>query len=132
MNVEEFLKEALTSIVRGITAAQQDEEVGSMVGRKPSRVPDGSGINYDGLGNCISIVTFDLATTVDDKASGGGGIKVVGFNAGGQIEQQKTTVSRISFSIPVGVPVPKQQALDKNAKNQKASEAMRRLGNSLA
>jgi hypothetical protein len=119
MNVEEYVREALISIVRGVKAAQEDEEVGGMIGRV-SRESGGAAISTDSSGNMVTMVNFDLATTVDEKTKLDAGvkadIKIFAAKAGGESEAKSSSVSRISFTVPVGIPEPGQQKLERVAR----------------
>jgi len=116
MKLDEYVRETLLAIVGGVLAAQKHETCGAYVGRVPS-VQEGLEIGLDVHGNTVSLVKFDLATTVDEKRQGGGGvgIKVIGFvatHADGKAESGSSLVSRIAFSVPIAVPRPSGQRED--------------------
>jgi hypothetical protein len=114
MKLDEFVKEVLSQIISGVRQAQAIDG-GAYV------VPDGDGgHNYASHPRVSSsaqikstIVDFDIALTVEDssKGSGGGGLKVFGFNANaqGELSSKDTTVSRVQFAVPLLLPTSARQ-----------------------
>jgi hypothetical protein len=119
MNLDEYVKETLLAIVRGVVSAQSDATAGQYVGRAPNAPPRGGSalpLGMDWHDNPITLVSFDVATTVSEASSGGGGvgIKVVPlFSLSGNIKNETgaSLVSRIAFQVPVSMPMPAQQRL---------------------
>ena len=109
MDLDEFVKQALTQIISGIRRAQEIEG-GAFI------VPGGDGGHDYAKHPRVSssarlkstIVDFDIAVTAEDstKAAGGGGLKVVGIGANlqGEYSSKGVTASRIQFAIPILLP----------------------------
>lgn len=102
MNIEEFVREALTEI--RAAAAQSD----SSIVNKGLHVYDYTRADQP----TITDVEFDIAVeaTSESSSSGGGGLKVATglFNAGGEGEKGSKTsesnLSRVRFKIPLILP----------------------------
>lgn len=110
ISLDDYVKETLLGIVRAVIAAQDDEVCGGFIGR----AAHGGSINRDEARNAVTEVSFDLATSVEDKGTTGGsvGVKVIPFmkaDLNGQILSSQSTVSRIAFTVPIAVPRPKAQ-----------------------
>ncbi|MEF8792811.1 trypco2 family protein [Thiohalorhabdus sp.] len=104
MELQEFVANSLSEIARGVQdAIQQINEDG----REPAVYINPRPEQYSPF-NEPERVSFDIAVTASEKASGGGkaGISVVGLELGGGGEKgiENTSVSRIQFSIPVSMP----------------------------
>lgn len=128
MNIEDFVKEALLAIVRGVEAAQADPGSGAMIGRLPVGTVNGVSFQFDNDKNLVGFVEFDLATTVDTLAGGKTGIAIFGGGIGA--EGHSTAVNRIKFVVPVGVPAPagqRKQLLDRDAEEKRRVEEDSRL-----
>lgn len=133
--LDDYVKETLLSIVRAVVAAQNDEVCGGFIGR----VAGGGEAKRDESKNAVTDVTFDLATTVEDKGSAGGsvGVKVIPFmkaEVNGQVLSSQSTVSRIAFTVPIALPRPKAQRAEDELREERAkatvarqSEAIRSL-----
>lgn len=118
MKLDEYVRETLLAIVRGVVAAQQDEELGQHVGRVANTA---SGIDLDG--NPVTSVRFDLATTSEDKGTAGGGISVVPFlSAKGDVATAVSSANRLQFSLPLSIPKPEQQRVADEARRRRVSE----------
>ncbi len=87
MELQEFIKNTLTSIVNGLNEANQ-----SFTGKANFKLDTEKGE-----------VHFDIAITVseEDKKSGGAGIKVYALKLGGEkeISNIQESVSRIQFKV---------------------------------
>jgi hypothetical protein len=130
MNIEDFVKEALLAIVRGVEAAQADPSSGAMIGRLPAGTVNGVSFQFDNDKNLVGFVEFDLATTVDTLAGGKAGITIFGGGIGAEGHSQSTAVNRIKFVVPVGVPAPaaqRKQLLDRDAEEKRRAEEDNRL-----
>src|SRR5262249_33685975 len=93
MEVDEFVRQTLEQIIRGVKGAHaQATGLGARVGS------DGK----------TTLVEFDLAVTVNEsgEASAGVGIIVlgVGIGAKGKRGSETSIVSRMKFSVPVMLP----------------------------
>jgi hypothetical protein len=126
MKIEEFIREALLSVVRGVKAAQSDPAHGEMIGRKPNYLAEGTGGTYDDQSNVVSFVQFDLATTVDTSKGGEGAITILSAKIGGEAKVQTSAESRIKFMVPIGIPMPESQRTRIEKKDRETTEAIRR------
>lgn len=109
--LDAYVKETLLSIVKAVIAAQDDEACGGFIGRAAY---GGTHAPKDESENVVTNVSFDLATTVEDRGTTGGtaGVKVIPFikaDVQGQVQTAHSTVSRIAFTVPVAIPRPKAQ-----------------------
>jgi hypothetical protein len=101
MELQEFICNSLMQIMAGIASAKE----------KYDSSFSGDGVicpTWDGpidQKNRVQEVKFDVAVTVASKTEGGGGggIKVVALDISGKISHsaENSTVSRISFSVPI-------------------------------
>lgn len=109
MDLKTFVAESLKQIAEGIKEAQA-ANTGALIAPRLTVSEKGiqtiSGIRP----NCFAPqrVTFDIAVSAVEKdtVEGGGGIRVMGFRAGADAQSvsQNTTVSRISFEVPISWP----------------------------
>jgi hypothetical protein len=101
MELEEFVKNSIVQIMKGIQSAQEDWNFKCSGYGVISPAWDGP----DDFIHRIQEVKFDVAVTAATKleGGGGGGIKVVAFDISGKISHtaENNTVSRISFSVPI-------------------------------
>ncbi len=111
MDLEQFVKEALSEIVLGVNAAQDQVEVsGARVnpaGVRPGAGPDGY-LGQLSSGETVFVVDFDVAVTVSGGAQGEAGAKVqvLGlFTAklGGAKRTARDSTSRIKFRVPLAL-----------------------------
>jgi len=128
MNLDDFVAQTLLAIVGGVLAAQGDEVCGPYIGRSPKDASSLS-ISKDADGNVVSLVSFDLATTIEDKSgkSGGIGIKVVpmlNLKGEGKSETTSSAISRIAFSVAISIPKPAAQHADDAARAKRSSGNM--------
>lgn len=98
MELDEFVKKTILSIVKGVGEASQkiDESF-------PEKEVVVNSQNKDSWGDYnTQLVDFDIAITASDKLEGSGqaGIKVIGIQGKQSFENSEAT--RIKFSIPVG------------------------------
>ena len=104
MKLDDYVSETLLAIIRGVVTAQGDVALGANVARAGGTMP------IDRQGNSITMVSFDLATTNEDKGSAGAGISVVPFaSAKGQIASAISSANRLQFAIPISIPKPTEQ-----------------------
>lgn len=121
MKLDEYVRETLLAIVRGVAEAQLDQEHGELVGRA------GSSAASDMQGNIITNVSFDLATTSEDKGSVGGGISVVPFvSAKAETATGTILANRIQFVLPLAIPKPAGQRDADQQRRNRDSAAIRR------
>jgi hypothetical protein len=113
VELKEFVTESIIQITKGITKAQEDlKEEWVRINPKPN-----AGVNVispmlytaeNGAG--VFPLTFDVAVSAEDKEGGGGfGIKVlnVGVNFKDGSQESKSTISRVTFSVPIAYPLKK-------------------------
>ena len=113
MELKKFVTESIIQITKGITEAQKNLK-DEWVRINPKPVAD---VNFvspmlytaeNGAG--VFPLTFDVAVSAEDKEGGGGfGIKVlnVGVNLKDGSQETKSTISRITFSVPIAYPLKK-------------------------
>lgn len=128
MNLDAFINQVLVSIANGVSETQELlKETNTIV--NPSIVKDGY-INDRG-NRKVTDISFDVAVTVKEEGDSekGAKVNVAMLSLGGGINTKTTNevVSRISFSIPIALPV--SDKLDKEAM-QKQVKAMRYIANS--
>jgi hypothetical protein len=105
MELQEFVTETLVAIQKGvaeaITRAEEDKTIGAIN-------PVWSDDKVDWKDH-VQLVEFDVAVTATDKSSGGGkgSIKILSIaevGAEGSKSLERSTVSRVKFSIPIVPP----------------------------
>lgn len=109
VDLEDFIAQTLSQIMRGVRTAQHSTEGNARtemmaVINPAEQVGDPRHVD----GRPIDTVDFDVAvtTTVSQDGETMGGIKVLGIGIGGSSkeEQSHTSVSRIKFSVPAFLP----------------------------
>lgn len=108
MNLEDFIKTALTEIVAGVAAARTEmQKHGGNAGSIAS-YGDSKGVRTDAEGRQIQLVEFDIALADASSTDTKGGIGVflgaVGLGSQGASHGESTTTSRIKFSVPLVLP----------------------------
>ena len=112
MELKNFISQALTEIIQGVSDAQQvlgdngkfiNPELSTQQGDHEKH-----GKNVSIQGQLVEIVEFDVAVTATEGTETKGGIGVVaGFFAigsQGQSSSENSAVSRIKFSVPITLP----------------------------
>ncbi|MGP8271895.1 MAG: hypothetical protein ACLQLH_17670 [Terracidiphilus sp.] len=101
MELEQFIHNSMVQIMKGIMSAQKEWASTCSGYGVISPAWDGP----DDFRNRTQEVKFDVAVTAATKTEGGGGggIRVVALDLSGKIDRsaEKSTVSRISFSVPI-------------------------------
>lgn len=107
MELKDFVSNALCDIIDGIKNAQE-KTVGSgaVINPFPATPLGGRAPNYVSYAK-YQPINFDLAVTINNKSGGGVGIDVFGASIGGKLNNEESTISRISFSIDVQFPAHK-------------------------
>ena len=108
MQLDEFIKKTLVQVVQGVATAQQEvSESGAKV--NPVDVMyyrDGKTTSF--AGSSVQDVQFDVALTEMEGTGTEGGIGVflggIGLGSKGKSETQSTSLTRISFSVPLMLP----------------------------
>lgn len=111
MELDQFIADALTQIVKGVESAQKNTGKGAVnatsIKTHADSAPKGKYFTaaYNQL---VQMVDFDIAVTVTDAttAEAGGKISIASWSIGGKgsVKGEEQTVSRIKFSIPVVLP----------------------------
>lgn len=110
MEIRDFISNALTQLIDGISNAQEyAQSKGAIINPTDKFMSD-----FDKMSRTqqdqklVHIVEFDVAVTVSEnkQLTGGIGLIVPEMSIGyrGTIDNQKNAVSRIQFSIPVILP----------------------------
>lgn len=108
MNLEEFVSNTLTQIVRGVKSAQGEANVaGGIVCPSVTRTRHSTKeITHFAR---VQEIEFDVAGTVIEGSTvgGGAGIRVwpAGAAARGEMHGSQEQVSRVRFSVPVMLPM---------------------------
>tara|TARA_X000001316_G_C895183_1_gene15445 strand:- start:168 stop:539 length:372 start_codon:yes stop_codon:yes gene_type:complete len=120
MNVEDFVSESISQIVRGVKkAAVEGVSHGAMV------TPEGA----HGEMSPLQLIQFDIAVTVQSAieatASGKGKagiLKVLGaeVSGGGSGSLEQTSVSRLRFAVPVDLPYTEMKRSEPNEFGEKS------------
>lgn len=106
MQLNEFVKQVIISVVAGVNESQNLlKDTSAIV--NPSTIKD----DYiDGISRKVINVNFDVGVTITEEGANSKGIKIAVFDvlSGKADRETKTanqTVSRVSFSVPVALPV---------------------------
>lgn len=112
MELQEFVKDSLVQIVRGVRDAQQEISTTGDAGviSPPIQTEwEKAGYVFAKGGLPVQKVDFDIAVTVAEKTGTKGTIGVViaaiGLGSQGESSNSKTNDSRIKFSVPIALPV---------------------------
>lgn len=113
MDLKDFVAESISSIVQGIVEAQDSAtKLGASINpgglmRDVKNVTDNS-IWDNSNSNYAQPISFDIAITAEDSASGGGKVKVLSGllsgELGGKTGTKNILASRIQFTVPVLFP----------------------------
>ncbi len=111
MDLNQFIKETITSIITGIEESQKMLE-----SKKAFINPFGIQYNLNDIkgegiskeGHKTSTIEFDLSVTVQETSGAQGkiGVQTGFFNAGvgGDLKNSNSSINRIKFSIPILFP----------------------------
>ncbi|CAG1008340.1 hypothetical protein PHYC_03552 [Phycisphaerales bacterium] len=107
MDLESFVRESILQVIRGMIAAQREAQAMHAEVMPPAFNENDRHRYKD--------IRFDVAVTIAQSggSEGGGGIKVAGISAGatGHRVHSHETVSRLKFTMPVGFPTPRANAM---------------------
>ena len=104
MNLDDFISESLSQVMKGIDNAQKNLSTGNpLIGYiNPKWGEEKDHASY------TAEVTFDIAISVTEQKESEGkvGVKVVALEIGGgkEVSIENSRVSRISFKVPVYFP----------------------------
>jgi len=106
MELDEFVKNTMLQITKGVQAAQADEDVGQHISPKLRRGSNEGPETTQRL--AVQAVDFDVAVTAATTKEGaaGGGIQVAGLSigGGGTVAAENQTISRIRFQVGLALP----------------------------
>jgi len=109
LELDEFVSQVLRQIVKGVKTAQ--DEVAGQGGKVNPAMDSGAGAWDRETGTPIQEVRFDVAVSAAEgtKTKGGVGVVIATFALGshGQSEASHSALSRITFSVPLLLPVAK-------------------------
>jgi hypothetical protein len=115
MELKDFVKETLTAIVQGVAEAQQGD-YGGNISPAPSNehvAAKGERAFVSSWGLSAHPVRFDVALTVTEggKREGGGKVSVLAVSVGasGSSANEKQSVSRVQFEVPLAVPTTRKE-----------------------
>ncbi|MGR4864278.1 hypothetical protein [Caulobacter sp. LARHSG274] len=105
MNVDDFVKESILQIMKGVQDAQDAWRSGENKGHIN---PVWGG--HDGASRNMRDISFDIAVTATETSTSciKGGLKVVAvgeFGGSGDQATKNESVSRLTFSVPILPPV---------------------------
>lgn len=109
MKLSEFVKETINSVVSGVVLSQKDlEKTNAII--NPSTIDENGFISLNYGNKRVINISFDVAVTVDNIEGDEAGIKVSVANffsgkVGGETKMANQKVSRVSFEIPVLLPI---------------------------
>lgn len=114
MELEDFVSETLSQIVRGIEKAREETGRQATVGAQVGILPPGDNTGVGVMpvkgsnGDVAHLVNFDVALTASGGAEAKAKLGVVSglLNTGGEARKdwQNSTVSRVQFTIPLAMP----------------------------
>ena len=116
MKLQEFVAETLKEIIAGVKKSQKyAESEGAWV--SPEMRPDGYGEGTRKVGWTaqdganIEQIEFDVAVTSTEGSETKAGVGIfvagIGLGAKGKSDESTSSISRIKFSIPLGLPMQK-------------------------
>lgn len=112
MELQEFVSQTLVEISQGVSQAQKRlSDSGAMISPQvvQSKAESTASVGYINTNyGMAQVVTFDVAVTVGDRSSAGGGIGVfsgaINLGGKGETSQENSPLSRVQFSVPVILP----------------------------
>lgn len=109
VELREFVRQALCDISRGVLDAQEElAAYGVKVNPQAYASKNGALTRYTSKDYVFQTVEFDIAITATQKDATGGGFAIAVVMAslkfGDGNEEQKSSISRIRFQIPLDIP----------------------------
>ena len=135
MELKEFIRETLSQIAAGVEAAQTEvRDAGGFVNpahRVGKQEQDKSYFGAFPSGQNIFLVDFDVTVSVIEatETEGKAKLSIAGFvdlGTGGQSNASSTATNRISFKVPLAMPVDAISAEDLNKLDEAVSERRRK------
>ena len=114
MELKDFVKETLSQIVAGVEAAQTEvRDCGGLVNpayRPRKKEPSASHFGELDHGQNIFLIDFDVAVTVLEESGTEAKVKLnvvslLGLGAGGESSNSNSATNKISFKVPLALPV---------------------------
>lgn len=111
MELKDFIKETLTSIISGVNESQsyvREKSIDCEICPKIKTKYEDTGYIFSESGKPIKDVEFDVLVNVSEKSGRKGvlGITISSLNLGGERNREKINGqdSRIKFTIPITLP----------------------------
>ena len=109
MELKDFVSSTLIQLIDGILDAQKNaKEKGAVVNPEEMFHSDFNKLSRTKSHRLLQVVEFDIALTIAEdkqlKGTAGAVVAVLGLGYQAQTGDQKSTVSRIQFSVPVILP----------------------------
>lgn len=111
MKLKDFITTALSEIIQGVADAKKlTSDTGACISPQMHMGQDfaGSAISQTERGNTATIVTFDIAITIEKGSDSSASIGVLStflkLGASGHSSATDASISRISFCVPVVLP----------------------------
>ena len=107
MNLTEFVEKVLVQIAQGVHGAQKGV---AGTGATINPAPRGSIAIVAPGGVELQNVEFDVAVSASEETEGKGGITVLSLvGVAGEKKWREESVSRVKFTVPIGLPVGKRE-----------------------
>ncbi len=112
MKLQDFIKSALVEIISGVEQAKiETSETSAHIGPE-LKIDNGNAVGGSivktSCGSSASVVSFDIAVTIEKGEGASANIGVIGtiLKLGADVHSSKSNniVSRLSFSVPVKLP----------------------------
>lgn len=135
MELKEFIKETLAQIAAGVEAAQTEvRDAGGFVNpahRTGKQEQDKSHFGALVTGQNIFLVDFDVTVTVIEATETDGKAKLnvaglLSLGTGGQSNASSSATNRISFKVPLAMPVDEVSAEELKKQDEELAEKRRR------
>ncbi|MCU7850059.1 MAG: hypothetical protein KZQ89_19125 [Candidatus Thiodiazotropha sp. (ex Lucinoma kastoroae)] len=133
MDLKDFVKETLVQISSGVKDAQDDVRAlggyANPAARVQVRESDSSHLAQIGGGQNVFMIDFDVAISVIEESEAGAEakLKVASFlslGGGGTVGSSSSSTNRISFKVPLALPVDTES---KKRMLQKEEDASRKI-----
>jgi hypothetical protein len=114
MDLKDFISQTLVQIAEGVNeSGPRIQELGGQV--NPHLMSDHKEMGRHGIiwggGRAVHVVSFDVALTVNSGTGTKGGIGIfagaVNLGSSGESRAENSSVSRVSFTVPLSLPQPK-------------------------
>lgn len=122
MDLSEFVRETLNSIVTGVVNSQDDmKDTNAII--NPSTINTDGFIGHKGKRK-VTNISFNVAVTVEDIDEGRKGFKIavadiISLGTNNQEKTANQVISRIAFEIPLLLPINDRLTEEANAENNR-------------